>query len=655
MGCERANSVEAEAQANSKRVTASSTNDATEPIVDVDFGFRIDHPGEGWKLLGEADVKQFNPDAEAGMLHDSGLLCIVIVSRTPDMGLEAAAEFVGQQKFPKQVIESSRDVETSGVPGKQHIFTAEVGGVAYRYESTVYYRQDHVYQVLSSTLASKPASDLDSSQDTFAFLDGEVRGRQIIAPRIERYDGVGARVRDGRFESGVSGLQIEPPEGWGILVGSQRERIHPDSEVVFSLGKDAFVAITTETVSTDGQAGMVGFLRTRGGELFGEARGEGQTHELAGIPVSFQTYRSDPFEYQHGVFSHGSAVIQVSSWYTVPLADELRPSVEALYAAFTSIPGDERERLVRSLRETPAQQRRFEPDRSYWGGTFRDFANDLSWRCPQGMWGVDSFDAAREQRPDAVLQAQNIEASVMVSLEVWAADGASPADILDRELEGRELVSRSTASVDGVPVQRGLSSGRVNGVEFRYATLVAVHHGQNVLMEAWTANPGAVQDEAMARALANLRFHDRLEPVETLGRTRVDRLFGRRFEIPAGFELSQSELVGSERVEVWKSGRRELTAWSLSFVNGLQEESWIYDFIEQNARDRISALGRFGAPERSEVEISGRKGRHLRWSAAGGLSRVEADFLVHELTVFAFVYSNFSEAEMAEVRRSQQL
>lgn len=56
-------------KAASKKVTVDSTNDATQPMIDEDYRFKLDWPGTGWKLMTEQEIRKLSPDAVAGAIH----------------------------------------------------------------------------------------------------------------------------------------------------------------------------------------------------------------------------------------------------------------------------------------------------------------------------------------------------------------------------------------------------------------------------------------------------------------------------------------------------------------------------------------------------------------------------------------------------------
>src|SRR5690606_2334388 len=156
-GCRRDIEAEsrAEREANATKVTADSTDDATAPIVNEDFRFRIAPPGPGWKLMREHDARSLNPDAIAGAIHTAdGTYGIVIVEPLPGTTLVQAVGFLWQEPLPGLEIESEQDLEFQGVPAKRRVFSAKIQGQTFHYVTTVLVRQDYLYQLMSWSMQS---------------------------------------------------------------------------------------------------------------------------------------------------------------------------------------------------------------------------------------------------------------------------------------------------------------------------------------------------------------------------------------------------------------------------------------------------------------------------------------------------------------------
>ena len=62
LACSDRKAKERELARDERRVTVDSKRDATKPVVDEAYRFRIDHPGKGWKTLDHVEARKTNPE-----------------------------------------------------------------------------------------------------------------------------------------------------------------------------------------------------------------------------------------------------------------------------------------------------------------------------------------------------------------------------------------------------------------------------------------------------------------------------------------------------------------------------------------------------------------------------------------------------------------
>src|SRR4051812_1269489 len=76
------------------KVTVESKDDATEPLVDDNYRFKITWPGKGWKLMRAHDASKMLNDAIAGATYEESLFGGVIVEATPGLKLDAYVDLL---------------------------------------------------------------------------------------------------------------------------------------------------------------------------------------------------------------------------------------------------------------------------------------------------------------------------------------------------------------------------------------------------------------------------------------------------------------------------------------------------------------------------------------------------------------------------------
>jgi hypothetical protein len=655
-GCRRDIEAEskAEREANATKVTADSTDDATAPIVDSDFGFRLTLPGAGWKLLRERDAASLNADAIAAAIHTVDGTCgIVMVERLPGTTLEQALELLWHEPLPDQVIESEQDLEFQGVPAKRRVFTAKVQGQTFHYVTTVFLHQDHLYQLMSWSLVGEQLQARLAFHEAFELLEGEVRGRSKAAREpLTHFDGVGWRIHDGRYESALAGLRLALPDGWRFIVGAELDQMQTDADIIVTNEHaNMFVALTVERAPTGRLAALAELARQN--FLDGQAPlGDPLPRQLAGQKVELRRYEQAPLGFLHGVYMGDDAITSVTAWYPHALYDNAIASIDAVLGELEALPASERASLHEQLLDTPKRQRRFHADRAFRAGEFVDFAHQLRWTMPSGMWLIESFDKALSQSSETVLSAAELELGVYLSVEAWSSEDHDPAATLAALIEGDELLASDTVVVDGLTLHRAQTLDHSQDPPMRLAFAITRRDDLMVSMMTSTVGDSPATRAAIQAAFDGLDFTPKLERTRVAGRTYTDLQHGFSFELPRGFEkptLLRNEGLG--QVSAWSNGNREIV--SLVLTGGSDDEAWMSSFFEQVLRDVVGNTQSLGTPERSDGQLGPYPARQLTWTAGG--TKLHAQVIVREPLVYCMLYGNLSDADREQVQRSWTL
>jgi hypothetical protein len=656
-GCQR--SVEAEnreeREANAKKVTADSTVDATDPIVEENFRFRLVPPGPTWKLLREQDASRLNPDAIAAAMESDGeAFGVILVERVPGTTLEQAVALIWQDDLPDLEVSSEEDLEFQGRPAKRRVFTASRQGMPFRYVSTVFLHQDHVYQLMSWSQTTKALEPLMDFQEAFELLDGEVVGRHVVRESVSQFDGVGWRIREGRYESTLSGLRSRLPEGWRFVVGTELEQLGSDAEIVFTHDQSSiFAALVVERVAKDRRDELAALSRQGFEQNVGAPVGEPITREVAGQRVELRRYGMPPLEYLHGTYLDDKSITTLAMWYPSGFAEAAAGHIDAMLLGFEKLPDSERARLHEELIEAPTSQRRFTANRAYRAGEFLDFEHQLRWTKPPGLWQVAGFDKALDHSKDTVLFAIDVDVGVYAALEVFASD-STPEGTLTNLIEGDEVLSRETVEVDGLTVHRAWTIDQSASPQTNYAFSITSRDGKLIAMIAWAADDLPASRKAMEAAIAGLDYESNLEPAKLSGRVYDNVRYGVSFELPTGFDgLPQNTELGPSQAAMWAKGDQLLMTLNIAGADTTDDEQWIASFFEQILRDRVSAEHPLGKPERSEGKLGTHTTRRLSWEQQG--NKLSADIVVRGTLIYCMVYMGLSDAQQETVRTSWSL
>lgn len=661
VGCKK-REAQAEVEANAKRVTADSTIDATQPIVDEEYRFRLDHPGDGWKLLHERDIRKIVPDAIAGGANgEAKTFGAIIVERAPGVPLEQAAELIfSAAQSPSSTVESLNDLEFSGTKAKRSQFVTEVEGTEFRYLNTVFVHSDHIYQVLSWTpvelASSASGAALVEFHDSFHLLEGPVVGRRPETETVTEADGLGWRIRGGRYESALSGLSIEPPRTWRFIVGPELDHFNADAELALSRDEsNAYLTVITERVPSKHVRETIELTRQMLESELGPTVGPSLVRELGGREVEFRRHAQPPLTYLHGVYAAEDVISQIAlwyPWYPATLEDSMAPSIDEVLAAFSAASRAERDELRKELIETSPNQRRMSKHRSYRAKTFLDFEHQLRWTEPPGFWKVSSFDAALENSAETVLYLEELELGLQVALEVLE-DEIDPRTLLDELVADEEVLHRETQDIAGVLHHRARTRSEVMGATFIYTHDVARHGSRTVVFSLWGQADTPRHRAAATTAMDALEFVEGLQPTETAAGQFTDHLFGVTFGgLPSGYRSQVSRELPAGRVESWKRGRSEVTYLVLPGP-ATEDEDWVFDFMEQVLRDEMGKRASLGTPTRSEGTLGRHASRRLTWSSM--LQTVEADLVVRDGIVYAMMFANAPDDVTGPIRSSFEL
>ncbi len=605
--------------ATGTKVTAESDYDATQPIEDEAFRFRLVSPGPGWKLLRKQDMRRMLPDAVAGATSAGGIFGGVIVEKLPGMTLDKAVTLVSAN-VPQAVAEQEGEITFAGLPAHRAVFTAEIEGSSFRYLRILFLRDDYLYQVLTWGITSKaPLSALEPFPAAFSLTEGEIRGEVDDRPPVRVADGATWQIRDGKFQSVVSGLALEPSGTWRYLVGQELVQVNAEAELALTdSANSAYFAVISERYESGDPAGMVATIRSGLATNMGTPEEE-KTRSVGGKAVPFLRYHTDTsLEFLVGVMTGDGAVTQVLTWYPAATRETSVPAFEALLTGMTVLSAAERDALREQLLARKGVVKQAAPTSAFLGEQFRDFQHEVTWTQPRGLYDVHLGEAARANSPNAVLSLQAPLEAVYAHLEVLENDGARVGFFHDSIAGSFEDRRDEQDIVDGVNVTRSFGHQSQGGVDFRYGTVSAAHGGHTVIMTAWGPATSPTVADSIDRVVRGVGFPARLPETTVKSGRFIDHHYGIGVEEPAGWARSDAtpKEIGQGRFTQWKKGRGELGLLTVVSQGFSDEPEWMASFAEQTMRDLMANRIQLGKPESSAGTLDGYPSRRLVYPEA---------------------------------------
>jgi hypothetical protein len=622
-----------------KKVTATSTDDATAPIVDEGYRFKLSWPGPGWKLLREKDARHLNQDAVAGLSNDE-VNAVVIVEHAPGGTLAAFADLIiGNLAIENKQIERT-DVTVSGEPAVQFTGSGAISDLQMEIRGIIVSHQEHIYQVIAFAPKGMAGQDvLAKATDAFSFVEGKVE-RRTVNVVVEDQVGVGWRVEKGVFESAASRLRVAPPAGWRLMVGEELKNSNEDAEIgMAATDLDAYVAVITEPIAE----GELETYRKQRMTAIAEnltLGGDAPEATVAGrkVPMTRAVLAGGAeLEFALGVFGDGKRAYQVMGWYPKSLRDRAEPLLAKAFVAIELLDARAAGQVAKAIEAEPDHQSAVGATYALRGGVYQDFAQGLRWRKPaKGFWQLYAGQDARARNADALIGADEVATGLGSQIIVEDAQGVASAEfhqlVVDGLVEnGFRAIKKGKATVAGAPAEFAELVREDGGIQLRYRATTAITGGKAIQVAVWALAGAWPEDEALLSAVAEgLELAPGLEAQEDGPTFRDHRLgFAMALDGWSHSDITPNEMRPVASMHQWRSGSNEILAiGTLAFDQ--KDDQWVLDLIEQTLREENAGVA-LDHPKTETAKLAGRDARHLTWNTAIG--RIDA-YLIKRDSLF---------------------
>jgi hypothetical protein len=639
----------AEQEADAKRVTVDSKHDATKDVVDEDYRFRLRWPGEGWKLMNEDEVRHLQPDSVAGVVSsDSALFCVVIAEPLPGSDLASYSDLiVDQLAVTDKKVHSHDDIEFAGRPARRFVADGTIDGMLMRFIGTLFLNQDFAYQIMCWSSNPKiSVNDLEPALDAFEILPGEVKGRRSTVTTRDT-SGPGWRVKDGRFESALTGIGVQPTEGWRVVVGAELTTMSEDAEVGLSHRQpDIYAVVITESTPKEGAEQLLQTVRQ---QLLDDTPAVGEIRSVQldfwGKPRTFTQFQSNmPFEFNHIAFNERGMTVQVLGWYATGTREAALVELQKGLSSVTLASEEERKRLEEELLAVPDQQNAVGPTYSLRRGVYRDFGNGVVWRRPRGFWRIITGDEARSRNADAALWLEEPRLGLYGVVIVEDVIAQSPAEYHDavianmRAAGNMDLRPSPGMTIGGLPAQGTEGPSQIDGLLLHHRAATQVRGNKALQVMFWGTREDMEKGRATTEAVTTgFQFKPGLQPVEKRPGRYVDHRMGFSLKPPAGLDFKDhtpGNLQSVGTVVAWEGKSRAVVVMALCGLAEGQDEQWFSAFVEQIAKEQFGKLMR-DAPERTKTTVQGIEASHLTYTNL--LERADLITFTRDRTLYSLI------------------
>jgi hypothetical protein len=593
------------------KVTADSQTDAAAAIVDEDLRFRLEWPGQGWKMLGREEARRLVPAAFAGALRSPDVFAAVIVERVPGMSADELTDLtlsaVGLRDLE---IEQRAPFRIAGVDGVRVVFRGRLDGNLFHYANIVFTHADHGYQLLGWGVGDFDVAVLDPLWRGFSLQGGEVR--MPAAKAITDARGPGWRIVGGVFESAVSGLRVEPRGEWTLVIGQELAAMNPEAEIGLSSRDGTYLVVVPERVGPVApEAYRVAKLATFE-QTAGALQRDAWQADVLGASSGFAAAHNQGMELLLTTQVVNEIGLQVLGYYPERMRDAGRVELKDALAGFDLLAPEARDALRYELAAAPDTKHEVGSDYSIHRGVFRDFANHLVWTRVPGLWKL----TGPRTDPQLRLLLEDLERSVRGELRV------QPTTATDAEAWYRErlaqLGSTNTTpkpmSVAGLELLVGELPLDAGGIPLEAVVATALHEGRGLSLSL-IGPPGSLTKNAswVAEVQRALAIDPELSAVRVSDGQYVDQRLGLAIDLPKGFTHESIPVGGASATGyLFKQGDRAVHVAAIGHGGALVDASFAGEFAERAMRSIVTED--LGAAEDRSRKVGDYDLRWHHWS-----------------------------------------
>ncbi len=631
-----------------------SAADTAPFIVDETFRIRLQRPGEGWQLLGEERKIATSTDSLLTAYDtEQALLGDVSVGQAPQASLAAYLDdWLRRLTFSEKAIQWRNRAPFQNCPAESFELSGVYLGQPTLLQGTFFFHENHAYRV---TIRG-PRSQFDRTRvqrffESITLLPGKVLG----APRVKgvtEVSGVGWRIRDGRYESALSGLRVVAPPGWQLLAGNDLREFNPDADVAL-VHDDPDVSLTIRVAASHrrhAQDYVSEHQRAHIQNLRVTLTKDTTPLSLMGTRMSLQLGHAEfGSQYAYGNLTRDGQVFELTAGYS-ELFQAAAPTLLQQAAEHVQVLTEvERNALQNELLAQATDEHIVGRDISLHNGCFQDYSRCFRWCRPPGFWETAVGAAAHASDSRVALVAQNVQVglSVRIYAQPLLRDSTSLFVGLSGEQRLRELPAGqlarpshfSRASAGTVATDRGRLSMTLYGVE---------HQGGEIafLVSCLDGNDGCKRQADLA--LEAFRTESCVQAVEMVGNTLVDRRLGLAQTLPNAFRLNARQAAFGESGQriSWESPDGNLTLVTMAVGGGSGTPT---DFIESvdRATRAVVPPAVLRQKRTSTMNVNGEMAQ--RSSYVGLNFRFDSLLLRHDRVLVAWLLAGRSADRLAEL------
>lgn len=438
-----------------------------EHIVDKDYLFELTGPDARWRVFDHAAADKGWADVNAAMLNPEGIVQLH-VNRVGDITLDQAAILVSSWRSKKAA--TSDAITWLGRDAVELRFDYTDSSVFER----LFLRDGYIYSyTLIPFIGSSTPDEAERTVqwNALTLIDGHVVP-SVFDPSPRDSRGPTWRIENGRWESAIAELAVQPPRGWRLIVGRELRRRHLTSDLMLTndgIGCSIEVALDTT------------FERDPSWKTALHTTVAGQEHDLYEVPSNGS---SRQWKMQ---IDGGGIDVEVDVWAPAADGDVRLDEVKQGLAAIARITAAERATVEADLIAAPYHSTFMGKNWVDRNGTYVDYVTGLMWaHPPEGLWTITTGPGAEDIVVGAAVAASDVRAGLSFSL---AADPA----IATTQPPAKWLKANGAVNIKPIDLS-GIHANLRTAAEGRWKGGAA----------SWTHQVGAFVDDAGAAVRVNI-------------------------------------------------------------------------------------------------------------------------------------------------------
>lgn len=455
--------------------------------------------------------------------------------------------------------------------------------------------------------------------------------------------GIGYRVKDGAFESAISGLRVIAPAGFSLIGRDEWFSVGMTGPEVIVHDTDHSLQVFIDNVPASRPEGVLRLLRhiaRSGSQLAAPSAtaGESWALELLGETRTFETIVSPERIVRDAFFAFEGRAYVVSIQHA-PNVQGVKEKAAAVLAGIRSLPAAARTTLRKQLEGAPDAQGLVSAQSCVRGRTFSSFEHGFGWTAPPGSWRFLTERALQLTGPNSVFGAVDDERGYRLLGGVIPMPNLDPRQVLERvtsEFETGAGPIASGSTPDGVRYLSRRGTVSRQGVAGHIHAAVLQHQGRTFILRL-DGDPDTRDQSAkvFGEVVAGWRRKVAAIASEHAAGVYLDHRMGFTFREPSGWKVSAND-ADAEGVPntdvVWTREGIGQIAISAAFHSGSQGAGdGLVDVVYAGVREALQASGQPALHESRET-VAGRPARHLTFTQDD--TRVDVYVLARSGVVF---------------------